>query len=180
MKFQQAVIWTGLAAAGILSSPFAAADVVLNPPIAYAKDAGVHEKIRSDCHVEQLLEAAIAPYLAKAKKVAGTTGSGAAELKVEITHVMGVGGGAWTGPKAITVDATLSADGKVLRQGKVNRWTTGGMWGGFKGTCSILDRSAKAIGKDLARWIRDENYKLTAEAAPPSDAASAPADSKDD
>jgi len=80
---------------------------------------------------------------------------------------LGVGGGAWSGPKAITVNADLlDASGKVIRHTKINRWSMGGMFGGFKGTCSILDRSAAAIGKDLSRWVRDPSYQIVEEAAP--------------
>lgn len=79
-------------------------------------------------------------------------------LRLQIIHVLGVGGGVWTGPKAITVTADLIENGKVARHTKINRWSVGGMWGGFKGTCSILNRNVEAIGKDLNRWIRDPSY----------------------
>lgn len=86
---------------------------------------------------------------------------------MQITHILGVGGGAWTGPKAITVNADLlDPSGNVMRHTKINRWSLGGFFGGFKGICSILDRSAVAIGKDLGRWVRDPSYQIVEEAAP--------------
>lgn len=71
--------------------------------------------------------------------------------------------------------ADLLEGGKVIRNTKINRWSVGGMWGGFKGTCSILDRTAVAIGKDLGRWVADPSYVIKEE-APPKEAAEAAAE----
>jgi hypothetical protein len=29
----------------------------------------------------------------------------------------------------------------------------GGAFGGFKGSCSVLGRTVKALGKDIAQWL---------------------------
>lgn len=91
-------------------------------------------------------------------------------LRLQITHVLGVGGGAWTGPKATTVSANLIENGKVTRHTTINRWSVGGVWGGFKGSCSILDRTTIVISKDLSRWVRDPSYQIKEE-APPTEAS---------
>ena len=31
----------------------------------------------------------------------------------------------------------------------------GGFGGGYKGSCSVLGRCTKALGKDIAGWLRD-------------------------
>jgi len=63
----------------------------------------------------------------------------------------------------------------MIRQAKINRWSVGGVFGAFKGTCTILDRSALAIGKDMGRWVKNPTYKIVEEPAPkdaaPSDVA---------
>ncbi|MFT0172566.1 hypothetical protein ACLKMY_26785 [Paraburkholderia mimosarum] len=87
-------------------------------------------------------------------------------LRLQITHVLGVGGGAWSGPKAATVSADLIEGGKVTRHTKINRWSVGGVWGAFKGSCSILDRTTIVISKDLSRWVRDPSYEIKEEAPP--------------
>ncbi|WP_238327930.1 hypothetical protein [Paraburkholderia mimosarum] len=54
-------------------------------------------------------------------------------LRLQITHVLGVGGGAWSGPKATTVSADLIEGGKATRHTKINRWSVGGVWGRVQG-----------------------------------------------
>ena len=60
----------------------------------------------------------------------------------------------------------LLENGKVVRQTKINRWSVGGVFGAFKGTCTILERSADAISKDLSRWVRNASYAIVDEPAP--------------
>lgn len=144
----------------------------LEIPVTYHPNAGVVENVRKECHIEEMLARHVGGVLGKLN----STGSGTLEssddpagdriLRLQITHVLGVGGGAWSGPKAITVMAELLENGKVMRQTKINRWSAGGVFGAFKGTCSILERSAVAIGKDLSRWVRDPSYKVVDEPAP--------------
>jgi len=154
--------------------------VLLETPITYLPDAGVVQSVKDECQIESMLARRVGEVLRKAEKTdnvtiaAGTSAGDAKVLRLQISHVLGVGGGAWTGPKAITVVASMVEGGKVVRETKINRWTTGGVWGGFKGTCSILERSAAAISKDLSRWVRDPHFAIKNE-EPPAEAASAPA-----
>jgi hypothetical protein len=176
MKKQTRVVMTGLALAGALCSSTAfAADVVLETPITYAPGAGVVERVRQECHIEDDLEKYLSAVVSKTAQRKGTGEAGASVLRVEISYVFGVGGGGWSGPKGITVNATLTANGTVQRQGKVTRYSMGGVWGPFKGTCSILSRNSQAIAKDLGRWIKDVDYVMPTE-APSAKAASAPAE----
>ncbi|MFC5474723.1 hypothetical protein [Paraherbaspirillum soli] len=155
------------------ASTLAAGNTLLETPVTYHPDAGVVESVKNECHIEDMLARRVGPVLAKLNKTGdgtiatGTKTAGADLLRLQITHVLGVGGGAWSGPKAITVTADLLDEhGKVTRHTKINRWSMGGMWGGFKGTCSILDRSAVAIGKDLGRWVHDPAFQIAEEPAP--------------
>ncbi|MGE5491123.1 MAG: hypothetical protein ACM31P_07585 [Actinomycetota bacterium] len=158
----------------------AATSTRLETPVTYHPNAGVVESVRSECQLEDMLATRVGSALQRINKAgngtieAGTDPAGSQVIRLQITHVLGVGGGAWTGPKAITVNAELLEDGKVVRQAKINRWSVGGVFGAFKGTCSILERSADAIGKELVRWARNPTYKIVEE-APPKE-ASAPGD----
>ncbi|WP_296226613.1 hypothetical protein [Ralstonia sp. UBA689] len=162
------------------ATAFANDQVLLETPITYLPEAGVVQSVKDECQIESMLARRVGDVLRKIEKTdnvtiaAGTSAGEAKVLRLQISHVLGVGGGAWTGPKAITVVASLVDGGKVVRQTKINRWTLGGLWGGFKGTCSILERSAIAIGKDLGRWVRNPSYVIKNE-DPPAEAASAPA-----
>jgi len=76
-------------------------------------------------------------------------------VKVVITDVAGAKGGLWSGPKFVAIKATLWQDGKVAGTLSSRRSTSGGMYGGYKGTCSLLGRCAKTLGKDVATWLKN-------------------------
>ena len=126
--------------------------VTLMAPITYAPEASVVPKIREECLLENRLATDINAALANT-----TTPSGK-DLRVSILGVMGVGGGAFSGPKAITLRVELMQDGKVERSTRLTRTTGGGAFGGFKGTCAILERDSATLGKDVARWAGNESY----------------------
>lgn len=152
--------------------------VLLETPVTYAAGAGVVERVKDECHIDDMLTRRVGEALRRLNRTGEGTieangAAGDAEiLKLQITYVMGVGGGAWTGPKAISLSADLIDNGQVVRHTKFKRWSVGGMWGAFKGTCSILDRTAVVISKDLSRWVHNPRYVIKDEDAP--DQASAP------
>ena len=154
------------------ASTVLAASTLLEVPVTYHPNADVVPKVKEECQIENLLANRVGAMMAKINKTGnGTTPAGvelpdSALLRLQITHVLGVGGGAWSGPKAITVTAELLENGKLMRQTKINRWSVGGVWGAFRGTCSILDRSAIAIAKDMARWVRNPGYQIVEQPAP--------------
>lgn len=127
-------------------------------PAAYDKDAAVNEKVKDQCAPEARLSEFVKEY-AKGPfdEVVGlkdlSKAGGGKTLSLTILNVMGVGGGAWSGPKGITVQGTLRENGKVIGTFQARRSSGGGAYGGFKGTCSILERCAKALGKDIAAWL---------------------------
>jgi hypothetical protein len=53
----------------------------------------------------------------------------------------------------MTVKGQLYENGKEADSFRAKRFSTGGMFAGFKGTCSIIGRCTKAIGEDIARWL---------------------------
>jgi hypothetical protein len=76
-------------------------------------------------------------------------------LYLEIVHVLGTGGGAWSGAKSVTVEGVLKENGEVIGSFTGARYSGGGAFGGFKGTCSMLGRCVQAIGKDIAGWLKN-------------------------
>ena len=45
--------------------------------------------------------------------------------------------------------------GKTVSRFRAKRYSTGGAFAGFKGTCSIIGRCARAVGRDIAAWLED-------------------------
>jgi hypothetical protein len=76
-------------------------------------------------------------------------------LTIEIVNVHGTGGGAYSGAKSVVIEGTLQENGKVIGTFEGSRYSGGGFWGGFKGTCSILGRCVKALGNDVAIWMEN-------------------------
>jgi len=117
-------------------------------PVSYAAESSVVPKVREACKLEQRLAEDVGSQLA------GTTDSTQGDVvRVSIVDVMGVGGGGWTGPKAVSIRVDLLKDGQVARSTHLTRTTTGGAFGGFMGTCSMLERDTKVLGKDVASWV---------------------------
>lgn len=126
---------------------------------AFDKDLNVRDAIRTECKLEQKVPEFVEEFAKKdfdsivmADQVsAGTKGRA---LSMKITDVSRAGGGAWSGSKFVTVEGTLWQDGKVAGTFRATRHSRGGAFGGYKGTCAILGRCAKAVGKDIAGWAR--------------------------
>ena len=55
----------------------------------------------------------------------------------------------------MTVTGTLREGGRAVGTFRAKRFTTGGVFAGFKGTCSIIGRTTKVIGKDIAAWLEN-------------------------
>lgn len=63
-------------------------------------------------------------------------------------------GNAWTGhKKQVLIAAELLKDGKKVKDFTASRNSMGGFWGGFKGSCDVLDRTVNALGSDTAVWL---------------------------
>ena len=128
--------------------------VQLLTPVTYAADSAVVPKVREACRLEDRLATDVGGALS-----GSTTSTSGEVVKVSIVDVMGLGGGGWTGPKAISIRVDLMKDGKIERSTHLTRTTTGGVFGGFKGTCSMLERDSATLGKDVAKWVASESYK---------------------
>jgi hypothetical protein len=81
-----------------------------------------------------------------------------ADGKVLVVHITSAvsGGNNWIGhSKAMSAKAELFENGQP--QGFVNftRDSGGGFGAAFKGSCSVLGRCSKALGKDIAEWLRN-------------------------
>ena len=127
--------------------------VMLLKPVSYAAESSVVPKVREACKIEERFTTDVGDALG------GTTESSAGRVvRVSIVDVMGVGGGAWSGPKAISLRVELLNNGKVERSARLTRTTTGGPLGGFKGTCAMLERDSGVLGKDVAKWVASDSY----------------------
>jgi hypothetical protein len=121
-------------------------------------NAPITESVRRDCNVEAKVGGHIFQKVSEkvpgAEALADPRKAGAERLlKLTIVNVVGVGGGAWSGSKSITIRADLEQNSKVHASKTLTRQSGGGAFGGMKGTCSIMERIAVALGSDVAGWV---------------------------
>lgn len=126
--------------------------------VTFAKNITVTPAVRSECNLERRLSgyvgAAAANQYASIVEGPPPAPANADILDVEIVDVLGAGGGVWSGEKSLVITGTLSRQGRRIGKFEARRMSGGGVWGVYKGTCSILGRCAKALGGDVASWLR--------------------------
>lgn len=145
-----------------LALPLTAAaggSITISKQAAFDSKLNVPDAVRAECDLPNKVSKFVQEYSAKgfdkvtlADQVSAKTPGKALSLK--ITDVLGTGGGAWSGYKQVTVEGTLWENGKVIGTFTGTRYSGGGAFGGYKGTCAILGRCTKAIGKDVASWLQ--------------------------
>ncbi len=148
------VLLLSLGLASALSA-HAAEKLYVQNPAAYDRNAHITEKVKKECSVENRLslliqEQAKGKFNVVSAKNPGTDGKA---LTLTILDVHGVGGGAWSGPKSITLQGTLKDRGRVIGTFTARRTSGGGVFGAYKSTCSILGRDAEALAKDIVTWL---------------------------
>ena len=63
-------------------------------------------------------------------------------------------GNAFTGHYKYTeIKAVLYEDGKQLADLTAGRRSGGGAFGGYKGSCSVMGRTVRTLGEDVAQWL---------------------------
>lgn len=128
--------------------------------VPFAKDLNVPQAVRAECGLEQkvvdFLAAEAKGGFDKVERVDSVAGvNNGKALSMNISSLYGAGGGAWSGAKHLAVEGTLKENGKVVGTFRAMRYSGGGAWGGYKGTCAILGRCAKTLGKDIAKWAQN-------------------------
>jgi len=131
--------------------------IMVQVPAVLDAGSGVGDTVKRDCGLESLMGSHA--FQSVNKKFPGSTRVEKAEgeqgkvLRLTITSVIGAGGGAWSGPKTMTVRADLLQSGKVIASTVKSRSSGGGAFGGMKGTCQIFERVMTTLGADVAAWL---------------------------
>lgn len=152
LKWQVAV---AVVVAGILVQVGSASAGTVKVPqtIGFSDDADVRPKVKDECQVQTKVPKFLKDFSSDVELVEGDPGGAGRVLSMRITEVHAPGGGAFSGPKWVTVKGELHEDGRVIGNFTARRGSGGGVFGGYKGTCAIVGRCAKTIGKDIAAWL---------------------------
>lgn len=140
--------------AGSLASLAKAEGVSVQRSIPFASGSNATDAVKRECQLETKIPAYLAQYDSSVTLVDSVKGAKGRVLQLEIAEVFAPGGGGMTGTKRVVVTGKLYENGKLIGNFRAQRGSTGGYWGGYKGTCVILQRCAKSIGKDIANWLK--------------------------
>jgi hypothetical protein len=138
---------------------YAGGTLHLQKKAVYEKGSDVPAAVKKECGLESKIVQFVEKFGAKTfdKIVLVDNASASTQgkaLAIRITGASASRGGTTTGPKSLTIKGTLWQSGKVIGTFTASRFTTGGMsFIGYKGTCSMLGRCAKSLGKDVATWL---------------------------
>ena len=147
------------ASSGSSSATASKSAILVAQSIGYAKDSGASSKVKSECRITTQLPDFVESFASKkgieVVQKGGSLGTNTKGkvLVMEFSNIYGAAGGAWSGAKAVTVSGELFENGKKIGSFEGRRSSSGGGWGAYKGTCSILGRCVKTLGKDIAGWL---------------------------
>lgn len=143
---------------GVGGAGQAAEAIKVPQSVPFSDDAEIAGKIKRECHINDQLGEFIAEY-AKEKRldtqpVAATDKSMPGRvLVVEIKDAVSEGNAFIGHHKATRVRGALYQDGTEVASFKAMRNSMGGFFAGYKGSCSVLGRTVRALGKDIAEWL---------------------------
>lgn len=133
-------------------------EIKIASDIPFGESTQVRDAVRNECDLGGKLSGFIQRYgngydlnIVQSSDIANEQGK---VLHVEISDVMGAGGGAWSGAKSVAIQGKLTENGKEIGTFHGSRHSGGGAFGGFKSTCAIFGRCVKALGRDVAKWLK--------------------------
>ncbi|MDH5326266.1 MAG: hypothetical protein OEZ68_08770 [Gammaproteobacteria bacterium] len=138
--------------------------VSIDALIPYADNNKIAGNIKQECRLPEKLSEFLVIFGKKyrinfVQKASVSSNDPGKVLKVRITDALSQGH-AWGGfggghhNKFTEISGELYENGKKIGSFVAARSSGGGAFAGFKGSCSVLGRTVKALGKDVARWLR--------------------------
>lgn len=129
-------------------------------PVEFAKGLMVRDAVRKECQLLTKLPTFVQNYGQEqyaAINLQAKRSTNSDFLEIQIVDLPKYKKNAWAGRSGQWV----SIKGSLLRKGKktvsftANRASMGGFMGAYKGTCALLGRCTKALGKDIAQWLKN-------------------------
>ena len=130
--------------------------IYIKQVIPYSANNRVAENIKTECSIDQQLAQFIRDFsLESGLKVEYKNNPSKNDLFLDVQIDDAISrGGAWRGHNKFTaISGTLTKGGKSYGSFKAGRISGGGFWGAYKGSCSVLGRTVKTLGKDVAGWL---------------------------
>ncbi len=122
--------------------------------IVFSNPDEIRSAIKNECMLVEKLTSFIEDNVKGAYNIVESSAD-ADVLEVQISAVHGNSGGAWSGSKMVQIKGELKRKDGTATVFKAKRFSSGGAFAQFKGTCSILGRCVKTLGKDVGQWLQE-------------------------
>jgi hypothetical protein len=138
--------------------------VQVQRPTPYGEESYVADKIKQECKITEQLPDFLGKYAKEQDIDVKYVENASPELpgRVLVMHIVSSTsqGNAFIGhAKSTTVKGELYQDGQMVGDFIAERDSMGGMFAGFKGSCSVLGRTVKVLGEDIATWLKHPQMK---------------------
>lgn len=126
-----------------------------------AYGSAIPDNIKAECGLPQAQTEAVLEYLADVGLPARAAGSDAIPatgryLELRIENAISAGNAFIGHRKHVTTSARLFQDGVQIGETTQSRDSSGGFFGGYKSSCSVLRRCTNTLGKDIAAWVKKQ------------------------
>jgi hypothetical protein len=149
------------ALAAALASSAQAQDVTVAHSIGYADESEIASNIRSECTA---LPTQLSDFTRQYAAGKGVTVHQVDEvssqapgrvLLMRIDEAVSMGNAFVGHQKYSRISGELYEDGERVSGFRARRNSMGGAFGGYKGSCSVLGRTMRALGRDVGEWLAD-------------------------
>ena len=116
----------------------------------------IKESIKTECKIDTQVMDFIKEYSAGAGvnvQYSDNIKSDDLHLKISITNAISRGSAFIGHYKMVEIYGELVQGKKVLSTFRASRKDGGGVFGGYKGSCSVLGRATKVLGRDVSKWL---------------------------
>ena len=143
----------------LLASSATAETLTMSRPVDFADGVMVRDAVRNECRLQEK----VPDYIAQFARGNGTQSVFSADeaaaakgrvLFLEIIEVTEMGNAMSGRQKSMTISGELHENGQMIGSFRARRATMGGFMGGYMGNCSFFHRCARALGKDVSRWLQ--------------------------
>lgn len=129
-------------------------------PVVFAKDLQVRDAVRNECQLLTKLPGFVQSYAQDQYAGINLNAKRSTKsdfLEIKIIDLPKYKKNAWAGRGGqwVTVKGSLLRKGKKTVTFTANRGSMGGFMGAYKGTCALLGRCTKTLGKDIAEWLKN-------------------------
>lgn len=144
-----------------LAGSVQAQDVSVASSIGYADEAEIASNIRSECTaLPTQLSDFTREYAAGKGVTVHQVGEVSADmpgrvLVMRIDDAVSMGNAFIGHQKYSRISGELYQDGEQVAAFRGRRNSMGGAFGGYKGSCSVLGRTMRALGRDVGEWLAD-------------------------